>query len=113
MEAYVFAKYGLPIFDTTGAVITLNSTGQTVYHIGNVVNITTGNGFTSYWASPPRETLQPAMLIRVDALIYFVPSQAVRTPQSPNRASMFALTHGRVNRKIIDYKINEGEALYK
>ena len=69
MVAYVFVKYGLPIFDATGDVITLNSAGQIVYHIGNVVPITTVNGFPNDGASPPRATPQLAMTIRVAALI--------------------------------------------
>ena len=44
MVAYVFANYGLPIFDATGAIITLNSAGQPVDHIKNVVTITTAYG---------------------------------------------------------------------
>ena len=45
MEEYVFANYGLPIFDATGAIITLNSAGQPVNHSVNVVTITTADEF--------------------------------------------------------------------
>ena len=45
MEAYVFPNYELTIFDITGAIITTDYAGQPVYHIGNVVIITTANGF--------------------------------------------------------------------
>ena len=71
MAAYVFANNGIPIFDSTGAVITLNYTGQPVDHIRNMVTITTAYGFTNDGASPPRATPQPEMPIRVADLIYF------------------------------------------
>ena len=54
MAAYVFANYKLPRFYTTGAVIYLNSAGQPVYHIGNVVTITTDNGLKNDGKSPPK-----------------------------------------------------------
>ena len=47
MATYVFEKYGLPIFDAIGAVITLNSAGQQVDHIGNLVTITTADVLTN------------------------------------------------------------------
>ena len=77
-----------------------------------MVPITISNGFTNYGASPPRETPQPAMPIRFSALIYFVTSQAVRTPQSPTTTPMFACTPGRINRKITDNKTKADKALY-
>ena len=45
MDSYTFANYELSIFGATGVVITLNSAGQPVDHIGNVVTITTDYGF--------------------------------------------------------------------
>ena len=65
MVAYVFAKDGIPIFDTTGAVITLNSTGQPFDHIRNVVTITTTYRFPTNGASPKTSTPQPFMPIQV------------------------------------------------
>ena len=53
MLVYMFTHDGLLIFDSTGAVITLNFAGQTVYHIINVVTITTTDGFPNDGASPP------------------------------------------------------------
>ena len=71
MTAHVFANDGIPIFDATGAVITLNYAGQPVDHIRNMVTITTAYVFTNDGASPLRATPQPAMPIRVSDLIYF------------------------------------------
>ena len=111
--SYVFANYVLPIFDVTGDFITLNSAGQTVYHIRNVVTITTSDRLSNYGASPPREVPQPAMTIRISAPIYFVTSQAVTTPQSPTTNPRFPCTPGCINRKIIYYETKAGKALYK
>ena len=58
MEAYVFSKNVLPIFDSTWTVITLNSAVQPVDHIKNVVTITTANGFPNIGASTPKENHQ-------------------------------------------------------
>ena len=69
MMAYVFTKYGLLIFDTTVAVITLNYAGQPVDHIGNVLTITTANRFPTDGESPPRATPKPSMPIMFDDLI--------------------------------------------
>ena len=71
MAAYVFANDGIPIFDATRAVITLNYAGQPVDHIRNMVTITTAYGFTNDGASPLRATPQPAIPIQVADLIYF------------------------------------------
>ena len=54
MAAYVFVNYGLPIFDTTRTVITLNYAGQPVDNIKNVGTITTDNKFINYGVSPPK-----------------------------------------------------------
>ena len=54
MAAYMFANDGLPIFDVTVDVIRLNSAGQPVDHIKNVITITATNGFPNGGASPPR-----------------------------------------------------------
>ena len=43
MAAYVFTNNGIPIFTVTGTVITLNSVGQPVDRIGNVVTIKTAD----------------------------------------------------------------------
>ena len=69
MAAYVLTNYGLPIFYATGTVITLNSAGQPVDHIGNVITITTDYGFPNDGASPPRVTPQLNTLLQVYALI--------------------------------------------
>ena len=74
------ANDGLPIFYATGAVSTLNSAGQPFDHIRNVVTITTADGLPRDGGSPSWATPQPTMPIPVSALIYFVTSQAVRTP---------------------------------
>ena len=81
MAAYVFAKDGIPIFNATGDVITLNSAGQPVDHIRNVVTTTTSGGFPNDGESPPIAITQPSMPIKCSSLIYFVTSKAVRTPQ--------------------------------
>ena len=52
----MFSNYGLPIFDTTSDFITLNSVGQPVDHVRNVVNVTTSDGFQNDEASPPIST---------------------------------------------------------
>ena len=44
MAECLFANDRLPIFDATGDAITLNSTGQLVDHIGNMVTIKTDDG---------------------------------------------------------------------
>ena len=62
MDSYVFVNDGLPIFDVTEVVITLNYVGQPVDHIKNVVTITTANGFPNYGESPPIAIPQPSML---------------------------------------------------
>ena len=108
MVAYVFTKDGIPIFDATGAVITLNSAGQPVDHIRNMVTITTVYGFKNNGASPPRATPQPTMPIRVTKLIYFVTSQVERTPKAPTTTPKFAHTPGRVNQKIVNYETKVG-----
>ena len=69
MAAYVFANNGLPLFDTTGAIIPPNYVFKPVNHIGNVANITTFNGLPYYWASPPRAIIQLDMQIQVNSLI--------------------------------------------
>ena len=69
MESYVFASYGLPIFEATGAVITLNSVGQPVDHIVNLITIKTSNGFPNYEVTPPRAIPQLYMSIKVAALV--------------------------------------------
>ena len=107
MLAYVFENNGRPLFDDTMAVITLNYAGQTVDHIGNVVTITTENGFPNYGASQPRAIPQPSMLSQVSALIYFVASQVVINPQYPTTNPKFTRTPGCINRKIIDL-LNQG-----
>ena len=113
MEAYVFANYGLTIFDTSRDTITLNSAGQPIDQIKNLLTITTANGLPHDGESPPRAILQPAMSIKVASLVYFVTYQVVRTPQAPTTTPEFTLTSGHLNRKIIDYETKEGEALYK
>ena len=104
MAAYLFVNNGLPIFDTTGDVITVNSICQPVEHIENSVNITTAYGFTNDGASPPIATSQPAMMMRVACLVYFMTSQEARTPQDHTTNPKFACTPGPINRKTIDYK---------
>ena len=101
------------ISDSNGAVIKLNSAGQPVYHIENVVTITTDNGLKNYGASPERSTTQPTIPIQVATLVYFYTSQAVMTSQAPTTTTKFARTPGHVNLKIIDYKTKAGEAFYK
>ena len=113
MLEYVFKKYGLPIFDATGAVTTLNSTGQPVDPIGNVVTITTAYGLPNDGALKPRTITQPTIPIQVASLVYFITSQAVRIPQAPTTTPKFARTPGRVNLKIIDNKTKADEALNK
>ena len=56
MVEYVLVSYGIPIFDATGDVITINSMGQPVDHSVNVVTILTDNGLTNDGVSPPRTT---------------------------------------------------------
>ena len=65
MAAYLFPNDGLPIFDATGDVITLNSEGQPVCHIKNVVTITNVDGLSNDGASPPRAIPKLAMTIQV------------------------------------------------
>ena len=113
MVAYLFTNDGLPILEATGSVITLNSAGQTVDHIRNVLTITTANVFENYWKSPPISTPQPTIPIKVPSIVYFVTSKSVRTPKYPTTTSKFVRTPGCVNQKIIYYKTNAGEALYK
>ena len=113
MVAYVFVNNGIPIFDATRAVITLNSTGQPVDHIVNVVTITTSDGFPNYGASPPRAIPQLVITIKISALVYFVTSQALRTHQAPDMTPKFGHNPGCVNRKIINYKTKAGKVLYK
>ena len=112
MASYVFANDGLPVFDATRAVITLNSAGQSVELMENVVTITTANGFPSDGAPPPRTTPQMDTPIQVADLIYFVSYQSVRTPQYSNMTLNFACISGRVYRKIINYETKAGKALY-
>ena len=112
MEAYVFANYGLTIFDTSRDTITLNSAGQPIDQIKNLLTITTANGFPSDGAPPPRTTPQMDTPIQVADLIYFVSYQSVRTPQYSNMTLNFACISGRVYRKIINYETKAGKALY-
>ena len=74
MVKYVFASYGIQIFDTTRAFITLNYAGQPFDYDGNVVTIITANGLPNYVASPPRATPQPTIPVQVADLIYLVTS---------------------------------------
>ena len=113
MAVYVFANDGLTIFDATGAVITLNSTGQPVDHIRNVVNIKNAGGLKNYGASPQRATSQTAMPMQVTALIYFITYQSVRTTQSPTTTSKFSRTPGCINLKIINCKTEAVNTLCK
>ena len=113
MAAYVSANYGLPIFDATEDIITINSKGQHFYHIINVITTTTVDIFTNYGSSPPRATPQLAMPIRVATLIYFMTSQEVRTPQAPTTTSKFALTPGQVNRKLSNTKPSQSRRSIK
>ena len=69
MAEYLFANYGLPIFDAAGAVIILNFADQLVDQIGNVLSITTSNEFPNGGALPPRATPQPAIPIRFAAMV--------------------------------------------
>ena len=69
MTAYVFANNGQPIFDTTGAVIILNSAGQPVDHVKNMVTITNADGVSNGGASPPRATPQPDIPVIISSLI--------------------------------------------
>ena len=69
MAAYVFSKNGLQIYDTTGAVVPLNSAGQNFDHIENVITITTSDGLSNYGASPPIAFPQPSTPVQVYALI--------------------------------------------
>ena len=52
------------------------------------------------------------MKIHITDLIYFMNSQAVRTPQDPTTTPKFTRTTSCVNRKIIDYETKAGEVLY-
>ena len=97
MAEYGFKNDGLPIVDSTGAVITLNSRGQPVDHIIKVVTITTDNGLPNYGVSPPIEIPQPYIPIKVASLIYFVTYQDVRNNQSPTTTSKFARTPVHIN----------------
>ena len=45
MKDWVLANDELPIFDATGAIIKQNAAGSPVNHSGNVVTITTADGF--------------------------------------------------------------------
>ena len=71
MEAYMFINNGMPIFDTNGAVITLNSSGQPVDLIGNMVTITTSYGLPKNGTSLPREIPQLSTPSQFYVLIYF------------------------------------------
>ena len=62
----MFVNYGLPIFDATVVVITINSAVQPVDHIKNVATITAADGFPNDVESTLRENSQPDMPIRVD-----------------------------------------------
>ena len=113
MATYVFTNNGLPIFDATGYVSTLNSTGQLAYRIGNVVTIKTFNVLLNGGASPPRVTPQPTIPIQAYDFIYFVTSQVVSNPQSPTMTQKFARTPGCVHINFFDHENKEVEALYK
>ena len=89
-------KAGLPIFDATRAIITLNSAGQPVNHSVNVVTITTADEFPNDGSSQPIEMPQTATPTQVDTIITFVTSQAVRD-QAPTTTPKFSLTSGRVD----------------
>ena len=112
MAVYLFTNNELPIFDATGAVITLNSAGQPVDQIGNVITITTANGFKNHGESPPREIIQLPMPIRVASLVYFVTSRLVSTPQAPTTIPKFTRTPAYKNLNNIDCKTKSGDALY-
>ena len=90
---------GLPIFDATGAVITLNLEGQQVDHIRNMVTTTPGDGSPNDGASPPRAPPQPPITIRFSALIYCATSQAVMTNQAPITTPKFYYTPDCANKK--------------
>ena len=109
----MFINYGLPIFDAARSVITLNSVGQPVDHIRNMVTITTADGFPNDGESPPRAILQPTMPIQVSALVHFVTFRAVRTPQALTTTPKLACTPVCVSQKIIDYETKADKALYK
>ena len=113
MATYVFANNGLPIFEATGYVSTLNSTGQPSYRIGNVVTIKTFNVLLNGGASPPRVTPQPTIPIQAYDFIYFVTSQVVSNPQSPTMTQKFARTPGCVHINCFDHENKAVEALYK
>ena len=102
-----------PIFDTTGAVVTLNSVGQPVTHIGNVLTIKTADGLKNDGSSPQKSIPQQSIPVQVGALIYFVTSQVMRYPQVPTMTPKFALTPGCVNRKIANYRTKTSDELYK
>ena len=102
MEAYVFANYGLTIFDTSRDTITLNSAGQPIYQIKNLLTITTANGFPNDGTSPPRAMYQPSMTIRVSTLTYLVTFQDIRNHHAPTMTPNLVHTPVRVNQKTID-----------
>ena len=77
-----------------------------------MVPITTADVLPNDGASPPRTTPQPAVPIRVSALIYFLTYQAERTPQYPTTTTKFVRTPGHVNPKIINNKTKSGKAIY-
>ena len=91
MAVYVFANSGIPIFDATGEVITLNSAGQTINHAGNELTITTGYGLPNDGASSPRSTPQQAMTMKFYALITVVILQVIRD-QDPTTTSKLCHT---------------------
>ena len=99
------------IFDATGAIITINSSGQPVNPTGNIMTVITADGFANGWASQTREILQPDMLTLVSTLINFITYQAVRD-QAPTTNLKFSRTPDSVNRKIPNSKTNAGKDIY-
>ena len=102
MMAYVFTKYGLLIFDTTVAVITLNYAGQPVNHARNVVIITKADRFSNDGESTPGSIIQPATPTRVAALITFVTLKSVRD-KYPTTTPKLYRNPSCVNLKTINY----------
>ena len=109
----MFANYGLPFFEATRYVIAINSTGQPVDHIRNVVTITTADVLPNDGTSPPRKIIQPAIPVQFYALIYLEISQSERTPQDPTTTPKFTRTPDHANKKSLVYETKAGNALYK